>query len=241
MAVYHRAMPVEALLPIEAEDMTVTELHNETVFRLFAALRATFGDDALVLQEIFVRVGGDTPATGVQVSPDLLIVPGAQRGTRSVYRVPAEPVPSVTIEVLSHANYYGEGRAALGRKRELLGRIGVPVHLELDPEKGSITVWENDGESLVPAGPPLDHYDGAALGGLRISLAPNHVRLWGADGTEVVDPNAAARVEAARADAATARADAEATRADAAAARVERLTELLRAQGVDPESWQPDC
>lgn len=212
------------MLPDEAVDMTVTELHTLVVSRLFAALRLVFGDTAAVLADIFLRVGGDDVVTGRQVSPDLLIVPGARPGKRRVYRVPDEPVPAVTMEILSYANHTGEGREALEAKRELLGSIGVPTHLEIDPERGSMTIWEQRDGVLVVTGPPEDHYDGPALGGLRLGLAPDEVRIWLPDGREFLN----FEDESARADAATAR-------ADAAAARAERYRELLRRHGIDPD------
>lgn len=203
-------MPVWATLPDEAVDVTVSELHAWALGRLGDAWRTLLGDSALVLQEIFVRVGGDDVATGEQVSPDLLIVPGGKPGRRRVYRVPDEPVPAVTVEILSSANYTGDGKRALVHTRDLLGRIGVPCHLEIDPERGIVTVWENDGAALVLTGPPEDHYDGPALGGLRIGVQPGEMRLWMPGGREYLD-------------------------AAAETARAERYLELLRRQGIDPD------
>jgi len=92
-----------------------------------------------------------------------LILPGAHPGTRTVYRVPAEPAPTVTIEVLSAANHQGDGRADLIHKRALFGRIGVRTHIEIDPKGGRVTAWVCDGSALV-AGTPTTRFDSEALG-----------------------------------------------------------------------------
>ncbi|MGH9114761.1 MAG: hypothetical protein ACRDWW_02930 [Acidimicrobiales bacterium] len=201
-------------LPDEAVDMTVSELHAFVLHRLVGALRTIFGDGALVLSEIFLRVTG--PGGAEQVSPDLLIIPGAKRGARKVYHVPAEPVPEVTVEILSAANYEADGRARLEQKRDLLGRIGVPTHIEIDRERGYVTVWANTGTALAVTGPPDNRYAGPALGGLRLEAEPGEVRMWMPTG----------RLGA----------SAESARADAEAARADRLAEMiLRRHGIDPE------
>jgi hypothetical protein len=198
-------------LPNEAMDIRATELHDLVVDRLVDVLRHLFGDSALVLSDIFVRVDETD-----RVAPDLLIIPSVERGRRTAYQLPREPVPSVTVQVLSSASYNAAGRAELARKRAVLGRIGVPTHIEVHPERAFITVWRNTGSYLV-VGPPSDHYDGPALGGLRIeAVKPGVLRLFLPDGREFVD-------------APTARVDAEAERA-------KRLEEAVRQAGRDPAS-----
>ncbi|MGH9066751.1 MAG: Uma2 family endonuclease [Acidimicrobiales bacterium] len=229
-------MATRVTLPDEAEDMTVSELHQLVLNRLVDALRTVFGSSALVLSEIFLRVHESDPVRADQVSPDVLIIPGARVAHRTVYRVPDEPVPDVTVEVMSRANYEAEGRAQLEHKRELLGRIGVPTHIEIDPDRGFVTVWRNNGGALGLTGPPDDRYDGPALGGLRIELSPGEVLLWMPTGREYLDAaaeTARAAAETTRADAEQARADAEQARADAATARAERLAALVRRHGID--------
>jgi hypothetical protein len=233
VAIYDDLMADPVVLPDEAPDMTVTQLHHAVVNRLFDVLCHLFGDRALVLAEIFVRVNETR-----QVSPDLLIAPGADPGPHTVYRVPAQPVPDVTVEVLSPANYVGEGRRQLDDKRELLGAIGVPLHIELDPDRGVLTTWHNVDGTLV-ADPPTDRYDGDCLGGLHLELVPGHVTMWMPDGREFTDADA----EITRGDEATRRAiesarrEAEATRREAEATqRADRLAEALRQAGIDPES-----
>jgi len=205
MVLYHGPMAPRVDLPEEAPDLTATQLHNEVGVRLYDVLRFLFAGRATVIYDIFVRVDETT-----QVAPDLLIVHEAPHELRRVYRIPPDPVPDVTIEVLSPLNDRAFGRRKLEQKRALLGAIGVPVHLELDPDRGRITTWHNIGAELVP-GPPSDRYDGDHLAGLRIELSPGQVRFWLPDGREYVD----AADESARAD---------------------RLAEALRAAGINPDS-----
>lgn len=224
VSAYHETMPAEAMLPDEAPDMTVSELHAWAVLLLREALITVFGDSALVLSEIFLRVPSDGPRGADQVSPDLLVVPGARIGKRTVYRVPEEPVPSVTVEILSEANRYGQGRADLEHKRYLLGRVGVPTHIEIDPEAGTVVVWRNTGSRLVPSGPVQDSYDGPELGGIRLALMPGGMRVWLPDGREYL--GAAAE---------TVRADTQAARADRLEAQADYYLRLLQEHGIQPD------
>jgi Uma2 family endonuclease len=199
-------------LPDEAPDVTATELHVVVLLRLLDVLRFLFRDKALVLGDVFVRVDETK-----QVSPDVMIVHGAENGTRTVYRIPPEPVPDVTVEVLSTVNHQGEGRRLLEQKRDLLGTLGVPLHIELDPERGFLTTWRNIGGKLEP-GPSTDRFDGEELGGLQIELTPGDVRLRLPDGHEFIE------------------AGDEIDRANQEARRADRLAEALRRAGINPDS-----
>jgi Uma2 family endonuclease len=226
-------MAERVVLPDEAPDMTVTELHDYVTGRLKDVLRFLFGHRALVLGDIFVRVDETD-----QVSPDVLIVPGAKPGARTVYRIPPEPVPDITMEVLSPANDRGDGRRQLHHKRELLAAIGVRLHIELDPDRGQLTTWPNIDGRFV-ADPPTDRYDGDALAGLRIELAPGDVRLWLPDGREFIDAATEitrANDEAQRANDEAQRANDAAERADALTQRADQLAKALRDAGIDPDS-----
>jgi hypothetical protein len=204
--------PADLVLPDEAPDVTATEAHNRLMVRLWVATRLAYGDRALVLLDIFLRVDGRR-----QAAPDVLVAPPSPIASHRVYRVPQEPVPLATVEVLSEVNHEPEGRRLLTAKRDLFGAIGVPVHLEIDPDAAIVTTWESRGGALVRTGIG-DHYDGAALGGVTIETpASDVVHVRAPDGREVLD------------------ADAEAARADAEAARADRLAARLRDLGVDPD------
>ena len=215
MGTYHEVMAEEAVateLPIEAPDMTATEAHVRTVAMLRAALSHALRNRAGVFGEMFLRVEDK-----VQVSPDVFAVPGVVAGDRTVYRVPVEPVPSVTIEVLSPKNRTRRGRAELEAKRALFGRIGVPLHVEVDREEGFIAVWEVRGDTLVRADLRTD-YSSEAIGGVRIETpAPGDLRVTLPGGHEVLDGGD------------------ELERAERLAERAERLAERLRALGIEPD------
>jgi hypothetical protein len=53
---YDEAMLTQAALPEEAVDMTGAELHQLVLNRLVDVLRFIFGDRALVLSDVFLRI-----------------------------------------------------------------------------------------------------------------------------------------------------------------------------------------
>lgn len=229
MATYPEVMPEEAVgtqLVDEAVDVTATEEHIRVVARLRAALTYALGGRAGVFGEIFLRVDGRE-----QVSADLFTVPGVTTGDRTVYAVPAEPVPSCTVEVLSTSNRSRWGRAELEAKRSLFARIGVPLHLEVDADEGFIAVWELRDGVLVRTDLRTT-YTSDAIGGTRLETpAPGVLHIILPNGHDVLDGGD----ELARAEQEAARAEQEAARADQATARAERLADQLRELGVDPE------
>jgi hypothetical protein len=240
MLLYDDPMAPRVDLPDEAPDLTATIPHNVLLHRLFAVLGILFDETTLVMPDCFVRVNDRR-----QVAPDLTIVHGTTSPGWSAYRIPPKPVPHVTLEVLSAINDTAFGRGKLQEKRELLGAIGVPVHIELDEDRGIVTVWRNVGGTLQPD-PPTTRYDGDDLGGLHIELSPGEVTLRLPDGSTFTDTAGEfrrAQREAERADSEAERAEREAERADSEAERAERegeradrLSEALRNAGIDPES-----
>jgi Uma2 family endonuclease len=207
------AVSSEIDLPEEAPDMTATDAHWRLLIRLFGAVSVALRGKALVLGDIFLRVGGRE-----QVAPDLLVAPPSDLEEHRVYRVPDEPVPRVTVEVLSEANYEREGRRILEAKRRLFGRIGVPVHIEIDPRASLVSIWRLAGDRLVEV-ERAERYEGPDLGGVTLSFsAPGQVRVCDPSGREVLDVGE------------------EMHRADAEAARADRLAARLRELGVEPDS-----
>lgn len=216
MATYHGVMAPEAVgiqLVDEAVDVTASELHVRVLFRLRAALAYALRGKAGVLSEIFLRVDNRE-----QASPDVLVAPGITPGTRSVYDVPPEPVPSVTVEVLSPANAISRGRSELETKRSLFARIGVALHIEINPDDGFIAVWEL-GDGVLARTELCTTYTSDAIGGVRLETpAPGLVHVFLPDGREVLDDHE------------------ELARGDRESARAERLAGKLRELGIDPES-----
>lgn len=136
---------------------------------------------------------------------------------------PPEPVPSVTIEVLSPANVSSIGRAELEAKRSLFARIGVTLHLEVDPYAGFIAVWEPVDGTLVQTGLHRS-YSSGAIGDVRVEVpSPGDVRVLLPGGQDVLDGGEL-----------LAQLAQESTRAEREAARAERLANKLRELGIDP-------
>lgn len=195
----------EVELPTEEFDVTGNEWHNRLLSRLHTAIAYALADTALVAQDIFLRVEGRQ-----QAAADILVTPGLKAGRRTVYRIPAEPVPAVTLEVLSPANRTGTGLARLAGKRDLFGRIGVPLHIEVDPDEAFISVWESRDGRLVRTGIHTS-YSSDAIGGVRIETPEVGVTLvFDPSGREVPD-------------------------ADTILARASHLAARLRDMGVDPD------
>jgi hypothetical protein len=242
---------VATRLPDEAVDITTNEFHLRLLFRLVSALSYALAGQAAVLGDIFVR--SDHEPVPDQAAPDVLIAPGVRPGGRTVYRLSEDPVPAVTVEVLSPANREREGRALLEKKRAFFGRIGVPLHLEVDPDQAVITVWERRGDVLVPVR-RTSSYSFSEYGGVRVeTTAPGEVRVYLPDGRELGDAadelaradeqrrradeeRRRADEERRRADEERRRADEERRRADEEQRRADQLAARLRALGFDPDA-----
>lgn len=203
-------------MPDEAVDVTGSELHQRVLRRLVDVLEYLFESRALVLSDVFIRVR-DENGPDEQVSPDVAIIPGAAPRARTVYWVPDEPVPAVTIEVLSVVNHRSDGAIILAGKRALFARIGVTSHIEIDPDRGEIVTWTHNGTELEE-GEKSTSCQHPGVGGLRIEASPGVVRLFLPDGREFVDTPT------------------EMARADQEAARAERLADALRDAGIDPST-----
>ncbi|HTW99174.1 MAG TPA: Uma2 family endonuclease [Acidimicrobiales bacterium] len=230
MDLYTEGVATRTALPDEAVDLTASELHHRVLARLVSVLEFLVANRTLVLSDIFLRVRAED-GSEEQVSPDVALVPEARPGRRTVYRVPDEPVPTLTVEVLSPANHRSDGARVLADKRSLFGRIGVATHIEIDPDRGQVTTWLHNGTELEE-GEPTTCCEHPALDGLRIETAPGVVRLFLPGGREFID----VPTEMARAEAERDRAEAERVRADTERARAERLARALREAGIDPTS-----
>ena len=209
----------EQELPIEEDDISATEPHQDLVARVMFGLRHRL-KDVLVLGDMFIRLGRR------QAAPDVFTVAGGgKRGARSIYRLEDEPVPDVTIEVLSVVNKHDpEGVAQVHRKRRFLGEIGVAEHIELDPIDGLILVHRsvNGVLEFESAG---HEYVSERLGGVRFvvdSARFEGIAVFDASGEEFEEP-----------DAAMARADTATARAETVAERVRLLEATLQAHGIE--------
>jgi hypothetical protein len=195
-----------------APDLTSTEAHERAVRRLAVTLAFALQGRAAVFSEIFLRVGGR------QVPADLFVVPGISAGTRTVYRVPDEPVPTITFEVLSEANRSGRGRRELEGKRALFAASGVPRHVEIDLDASTLSLWDLDGGTLRRVAEQSTLVD-EVLGGVVIGLPEPGV-------LDIVLPDGRLLGTL----------EEEMAWGQQQAEKAERLAERLRSLGVDPDS-----
>ena len=169
---------------LEAPDVTASEEHQALAFTLEAAIKAIVPQPCAVIGATFLVAPGHAP-----VSADLLVAFGVENGKRPSWRLPGDPVPDVTIEIVSPSNRTGEGRRLVARKRVVYGRIGVPEHLELDPNEGTIDVWVSRDGELVRVATGLRRYLSTRLYGLVIEAdAAGDLIVIGPDGVPFPTP-----------------------------------------------------
>lgn len=159
-------------------------------------------------------------------APDVLVALGRPKGERGSYRQWEEggQPPQVVFEVLSPGNRLGE----MVRKHKFYERYGVEEYYVVDPENGSILIYERRDGQLVDVS-EVDGYVSPRLG-IRFQHEGEDLVVFRPDGgrfltfKELMD----------RAEAEKQRADTAEARARAADERAAQLEERLRALGVDP-------
>ena len=153
---------------LEEHDMTGNEAHNALGFWFGPAIASVLPEPSVVIWDIFMLEPGDTP-----VATDLLVSLRATPANRPSWRLDRDPVPDVTIEILSPSNRTGDGFAKLERKRQFFGKIGVPEHIELDPEAATIDVWVSRGNELVRVATNLRSFISTRLYGVVFEAGPD--------------------------------------------------------------------
>ena len=209
---------------LEAPDVTASEEHQELAFRIEAALKALVPEPSAVIGATFLVAPDEKP-----VSADILVAVGSEPGKRPSWRLPRDPVPDVTIEIVSPSNRTGEGKRLVEEKRGVYGRIGIPEHLELDPNEGTIDVWVSRDGGLVRVAKGLRRYLSTRLYGAVIEAdEANNLQILTPDGNvfplpqELFRQMKQVRTELARV---AAERDDLASERDATAERVMRLRE----------------
>ena len=182
------------------------------------------------------------------IAPDVFVAFGRPKGRRGSYKQWEEgnQPPHVAFEILSPSNSVQE----MASKRDFYDRYGVEEYYVYDPERNRLEVWLRQGEHLQA----MSHVKGwrSPKLGIRFEVTPDTLKLYYPDGRPFLSPvelaqrmeqaTARAEQEAARAEQEAARAEREHQRAEQAEQRfaeeqqhVQRLTERLRALGIDPE------
>ena len=115
---------------------------------LFFALRRwqeSTGDTSLLLQDVFIRLAGDT-----YLAPDLTWWTAARRPPLT--RGALDSVPDLVAEVLSPATRAND----LGAKRDMYLGAGIRELWLTDPQSGTVTAVQPDGhEETFGRGDPL--------------------------------------------------------------------------------------
>jgi Uma2 family endonuclease len=177
------------------------------------------GLDAVFRNDPQVFVAGDLlwyPVEGsntIRMAPDAMVVFGRPKGYRGSYQQWLEEgvAPQVVFEVLSPGNRVGK----LMRKFQFYQRYGVEEYYVFDPDPVDLSGWRRAGGDLVEI-PEMNGWVSPRLG-VRFELVDNQLRLFAPDGRPFLT-----YVELAQ-------------ERDEAQRRAERLTEQLRALGLNPD------
>lgn len=225
--------PIQPIKPViypesDGKPMADNTRQFDTIVMIQGGLAALFADRP----DVFVA--GDLlwyPVEGrikIRAAPDAMVVFGRPPGHRGSYVQCQEGgiAPQVTFEVLSPSNT----RREMQHKLRFYERYGVEEYYEYDPDRGMLKGWSRRKGRLEPI-TPMEGWVSPRLG-IRFSLEGTNLVLYRPDGRRFetfveLDQRAALERQ---------RADIEHQRAQAEQRRAERLTERLRALGVDPDA-----
>ncbi len=156
----------------------------------------------------------------IVVAPDVFVAIGRPKGPRRSYRqwVEGGVAPQVVFEVLSPANTLRE----MMDKAAFYLQYGVEELYLYDPDNETAWGHVRDETGRHRKIENLDGWVSPRLG-IRFDLSGDGLVIHDREGLRFEAPNELRK-----------RAEAEAARADREAERVRRLTEMLRAAGIDP-------
>ena len=188
--------------------------------------------DALFAERPDVFVAGDLlwyPVEGkprIRRAPDAMVAFGRPKGYRGSYIQWREDgiAPQVVFEVLSPGNTLLE----MAHKFDFYVTYGVEEYYLYDPERNELSGWLRHKDQLRPID-PLDGWVSPRID-IRFALGPDTLQIFYPDGRQFVTftelSQQVERAEQGRQEAEQARQEAE--------RRAERLTDQLRALGIDP-------
>ena len=213
------------------------------IVMLYTHLAAQYRDDANTF------VAGDHliyPTEGenkTRQAPDVYVAFGRPKGDRPSYKVWEEGgvFPQVVFEVWSPSNRYNE----MQDKFAFYEKYGAEEYYILYPEFPMFAeAYRREGTNLVRVA-EVNGYVSPRTG-LRFSLAPDELTLFGRDdrplrtaeelAAEREAAERAAQEQQKRAEAESQRAEEERKKAKAEAQRADKLAAKLRELGVDPDS-----
>ena len=245
--------PLRGMNPLYPCSDGMPMAENGLQYQWIVTLHSNLDDIFAANPDVFVAadnliypVEGDA---GISQAPDVYVAFGRPKGHRGSYIVHEEGgvFPQVVIEVRSPNNRAPE----MARKLAFYDRHGAEEYYDFDPQKNRLVVYVRAGGALAEV-PNPNGFVSPRLG-VRFDTSGPELAVYRPTGErfltaqQVMDARAVAAAEAEaerrraetekrRADAAKRRADKAAEQADAAAQEVNRLRELLRAAGIDPDA-----
>lgn len=110
--------------------MAETDKHRELITELIKSLEDFFSDqaDVYVTGNILVYYEAGNPRKSV--SPDVMVVRGADRNPRRVFKIWEEKLPDVVFEISSHSTALED----LNRKFRLYEKLGIREYYIFDPD-----------------------------------------------------------------------------------------------------------
>jgi len=247
----------------DGKPMAENTLQFEWITTIVGGLRAIYRHDPNVFVAgdlLWYPVEGNNK---LRSAPDAMVIFGRPKGYRGSYIQFREEgiAPQVVFEVLSPGNRVGE----MGRKRAFYERYGVEEYYLIDPKdpevegkapKGEEQVpdvkgWRREGGKLRPI-QEIYHWVSPRLG-IRFERGETELRIFGPDGRRfqtyeeiaeraedleqrAEDLEQRAVEERDRAEQEHNRAEQEHNRAETERLRAERLAEMLRSLGADPDA-----
>jgi Uma2 family endonuclease len=231
--------------------------HGQLSSYLSELLRSYLEKKSLMLLFDSFMLYRDKTGIKQRIGPDLLLMP-YRKPTPSSYDLDIEPPPELVVEITSPESHDKD----LDSNLSLYASLGIKTYLVIDlmvpnqkkmREQIELHVFSNVSGQFVEQSPDPDGYLTLPEIGLKINALRQEIRLVdqltgevlldageleAALESEVEKAKEATRqalYEKQRAQAAEQRAQAETKRANAAEQRAERLAQLLREQGIDPD------
>jgi Uma2 family endonuclease len=197
-------------------------------------LEILFKDDPMVF------IAGDLLWYPVQstavlgIAPDVMVVFGRPKGKRGSYKQWQEENlgPQVVFEILSPSNTTSE----MEQKRQHYQVYGVQEYYLYDPNTNQMRGWQRQGAELVAIA-PLNQWVSPRLG-IRFEQAIPEWRLYHPDGRQFltsVELDDRAEQERNRAEQERIRAAQAEAALQLEKEKSDRLAQLLREQGIDPD------
>ena len=229
----------------DGQPMAENTRQYEAIVTLKGNIEAFAPADAFVAGDHLIYVDARDPAA--RHTPDVYVAFGRPRGHRGSYKVWEEGdiFPQVIFEVLGPGNTAAEMRA----KRRFYFHHGAEEYYEFDPEAGTWLGFVLNAETGLPDQvETMDDFVSPRLG-MKFAFRPLDLLVFRPDGSRFLSfqefndlaetERRRAEAERRRADGAIQQADEARLQADKERAENDRLRNLLRAAGIDPDKPTP--